>query len=178
MDRAQRAAIRRGLRRAEGKRPLWRPESVRARTTVGATLVVAVALVAAGLLVVTMLRDNLNGRAELTAEVNARSIAGALASGTAPSALELPDDDELAQVVDATGTVVAASDDLEGLAAVGDFAPNPHPSRPPTRRAVTTMRTTTTRTTPMTTTPRRPQATTRPRRKAAARSGRRSSPRR
>ena len=100
---------------------------MRARTTVGATLVVAVALVAAGLLVVTMLRDNLNGRAELTAEVNARSIAGALASGTAPSALELPDDDELAQVVDATGTVVAASDDLEGLAAVGDFAPEPAP---------------------------------------------------
>jgi signal transduction histidine kinase len=127
VDRAQRAAIRRGNRAAEGKRPLWRPESVRARTTVGATLVVAVALVAAGLLVVTLLRDNLYGRAELTAEVNARSIAGALASGTPPSALELPDDDELAQVIDATGTVVAASDDLEGLAAVGDFAPEPDP---------------------------------------------------
>lgn len=100
---------------------------MRARTTVGATLVVAVALVAAGLLVVTLLRDNLYGRAELTAEVNARSIAGQLASGSAPTAIELPDDDELAQVVDANGTVVAASEDLAGMPAVGPFAPAPDP---------------------------------------------------
>ncbi|HEX2143659.1 MAG TPA: HAMP domain-containing sensor histidine kinase [Glycomyces sp.] len=115
------------MRKADTKRPSWRPESVRARTTVGATLVVAVALVAAGLFVVAMLRDNLYDRAELTAEVNARSIAGALASGMAPSALALPDDDDLAQVVDAGGTVVAASEDLAGLDAVGAFAPEPDP---------------------------------------------------
>ncbi|WP_304608862.1 sensor histidine kinase [Glycomyces amatae] len=117
--------MRESLRRSRGKRLLWRPESVRARTTVGATAVVAVALVAAGFLVVTLLRDNLYGRAELTAEVSARSIAGQLASGTAPTALELPDDDELAQIVDANGDVVAASEDLVGLGALGDFAPQP-----------------------------------------------------
>jgi signal transduction histidine kinase len=100
---------------------------VRARTTVGATLVVAVALIAAGLLIVALLRDNLTSRVELTAEVNARSVAGQLASGTAPSAIELPDDDELVQVVDADGNVAAASEDLAGLAAVADFAPPPDP---------------------------------------------------
>ncbi|WP_344472017.1 HAMP domain-containing sensor histidine kinase [Glycomyces algeriensis] len=117
------------MKRAEGKKPFWRPDSVRARATVGATLVVAVALVAAGLLVVTLLRDNLYGRAELTAEVSARSVAGQLASGTAPSAIELPDDDELVQIVDANGTVVAASEDLAGAEAVGAFAPEPDPTR-------------------------------------------------
>ncbi|MEU5155088.1 HAMP domain-containing sensor histidine kinase [Glycomyces sp. NPDC021274] len=116
------------MRRAEGKKPFWRPDSVRARATVGATLVVAVALVAAGLLVVTLLRDNLYGRAELTAEVQARSIAGQLASGTAPSAIELPDDDELVQIVDADGTVVASSEDLAGAPVVGAFAPEPDPT--------------------------------------------------
>ncbi|MFG3339280.1 sensor histidine kinase [Glycomyces sp. NPDC048151] len=115
------------MKRAEGKKPFWRPESVRARTTVGATLVVAVALVAAGLLVVTLLRDNLYGRAELTAEVNAQSVAGQLASGAAPTAIELPDDDELVQIVDADGNVVAASEDLESAAPVGSFAPEPDP---------------------------------------------------
>ena len=128
MDRAQKAQLRRAARRVEGRRPLWLPESVRARTTVGATLVVAVALIAAGLLIVALLRDNLNSRAELTAEVNARSIAGQLASGTAPAKIELPDDDDLVQIVDATGTVVAASEDLAGQAPVGDFAPGPDPA--------------------------------------------------
>jgi signal transduction histidine kinase len=106
---------------------LWRPESVRARTTVGATLVVAVALVTAGLLIVALLRDNLTGRAELTAEINARSVAGQLASGTAPASIELPDDDEVVQVVDADGNVVAASEDLAGEPAVAEFAPEPDP---------------------------------------------------
>jgi signal transduction histidine kinase len=106
---------------------LWRPESVRARTTVGATLVVAVALVTAGLLIVALLRDNLTSRAELTAEINARSIAGQLASGTAPASIELPDDDEVVQVVDASGNVVAASEGLAGKPAVADFAPDPDP---------------------------------------------------
>ncbi|WP_307792924.1 sensor histidine kinase [Glycomyces niveus] len=125
--RALRAEVRRAMRKAEGKKPFWRPDSVRARATLGATLVVAVALVAAGVLVVALLRDNLFGRAELTAEVGARSVASQIASGTAPSAIELPDDDELVQIVDAAGTVVAASDDLAGADALGDFAPEPDP---------------------------------------------------
>ncbi|MFB9660885.1 sensor histidine kinase [Glycomyces mayteni] len=127
MDRATRKALKESRRHSRGKRLLWQPESVRARTTVGATVVVAIALVVAGFLVVTLLRDNLYGRAELTAEVSARSIAGQLASGTAPAAVELPDDDEAAQILAADGTVVASSEDLAGLGPVGDFAPAPDP---------------------------------------------------
>ncbi|WP_335986048.1 sensor histidine kinase [Glycomyces sp. MUSA5-2] len=123
----RRQALKESRRHSRGGRLLWRPESVRARTTVGATVVVAIALVAAGFLVVTLLRDNLYGRAELTAEVSARSIAGQLASGTAPAAIELPDDDEAAQILTADGTVVAASEDLEGLGPIGGFAPAPDP---------------------------------------------------
>jgi signal transduction histidine kinase len=126
------------MKNAEGKKPFWRPESVRARATVGATLVVAVALVAAGLLVVTLLRDNLYRRADLTAENNARSVASQLASGAAPAAIELPDDDELVQVVDANGTVVAASEDLEGADAVGAFAPEADPAVEETTAAAPT----------------------------------------
>ncbi|MEU6245936.1 HAMP domain-containing sensor histidine kinase [Glycomyces sp. NPDC047010] len=127
MDKEKRKALKESRRHSRGKRLLWQPESVRARTTVGATVVVAIALIVAGFLVVTLLRDNLYGRAELTAEVSARSIAGQLASGTAPAAIELPDDDEAAQILAADGTVVAASEDLIGLGPVGDFAPEPDP---------------------------------------------------
>ncbi|GAA1678263.1 HAMP domain-containing sensor histidine kinase [Glycomyces endophyticus] len=126
-EQTKRAAKRAAERASRGRGPLWRPESVRARTTVGATVVVALALIVAGFLVVALLRDNLYGRAELTAEVSARSIAGQLASGTAPAGIELPDDDQAAQILDAAGAVVAASDDLEGLGAIGDFAPAPDP---------------------------------------------------
>ncbi|WP_322633042.1 sensor histidine kinase [Glycomyces albidus] len=126
-EKTRKRALKESRRHAYDKRLLWRPESVRARTTVGATVVVAIALIVAGFLVVTLLRDNLYGRAELTAEVNARSIAGQLASGTAPGAVELPDDDEAAQIVAANGDVVAASEDLAGMGAVGDFAPAPDP---------------------------------------------------
>jgi signal transduction histidine kinase len=124
-EHVRKQAKRKSAQRSRGGRLLWQPESVRARTTLGATVVVALALIVAGYLVVALLRDNLYGRAELTAEVSARSIAGQLASGTAPAAIELPDDDEAAQVLDATGDVVAASEDLAGLGAVGDFAPAP-----------------------------------------------------
>ncbi|THV32247.1 sensor histidine kinase [Glycomyces paridis] len=109
-----------------GTRPRlwWRPESVRARTTVGATVVVALALIVAGFLVVALLRGNLLGRAELTAEVNARSVAASLAAGVDPAALDLPDDEEeVVQVLDAEGAVVAAGEELEDLGPVADFAP-------------------------------------------------------
>ncbi|THV35613.1 sensor histidine kinase [Glycomyces buryatensis] len=107
---------------AEFKRG-WRPQSVRARTTLAATVVVTLALVAAGILVVALLRDNLYGRAELTAEVNARSVAGQLASGVDPATLDLPDDEEAVQVVDADGRLLASSEELTGDGPVADFAP-------------------------------------------------------
>ncbi|MGH8877736.1 MAG: sensor histidine kinase [Stackebrandtia sp.] len=105
-------------------RRAWLPASVRARTTVAAGLVVAVALVAAGALVVLLLRNNLVGSAELKAEFSARSLAEQLAQGTPPGNLKLPEeDDELVQVVNPDGRLVAASEELRGAEPVGEFAP-------------------------------------------------------
>jgi signal transduction histidine kinase len=104
--------------------------SVRTRTTVAATAVVAVALVVAGLAVVLLLRSNLSNQAELQAEVIARQLASRLAGGTAPAALDLPDDDrQPVRIVDAQGKVLAVSD---GLTAI-----NNTPVRPPLGRTPT-----------------------------------------
>jgi len=94
--------------------------SVRARTTLGATAVVAVALVAAGLAVVLLLRANLAGRADLQAEVAAREVASQLATGTPFDRLELDDGDEHpVQVVDALGRVRAVSENLTAITGAG-----------------------------------------------------------
>ncbi|MFB7086427.1 ATP-binding protein [Streptomyces sp. NPDC056296] len=93
--------------------------SVRARATLGATLVVAVALVAAGTAVLLSLRSNLLGEAGTQAERSAREVATALAVGTRYTELNLDDDDRPVQVVDEAGTLVAASDDLERITGTG-----------------------------------------------------------
>ncbi|WP_435228389.1 sensor histidine kinase [Streptomyces sp. Tue6028] len=99
--------------------------SVRARAALAATLVVCVALIAAGTAVVAVLRHNLTDRAGLESEVGARTVAGAQAALNGDfGGLDLPDDeDALVQVVDSAGRVLAASDDLDGRAAVADYAP-------------------------------------------------------
>ncbi|MEU6036319.1 HAMP domain-containing sensor histidine kinase [Actinomadura sp. NPDC047616] len=110
-------------------------DSVRARTTLGATAVVAAALVAAGLAVVLLLRANLAGRADLQAEVTAREIASHLATGTPFDRLELDDGDEHpVQVVDALGRVRAVSEDLTAITGTGtsEVRPGATASAPPT----------------------------------------------
>ncbi|RFS85853.1 sensor histidine kinase [Actinomadura spongiicola] len=93
-----------------------RPSSVRARTTLGATAVVAVALVAAGTAVVLLLRANLGGQTDLEAEVAAREVASQLAAGVPYRALDLPDgDDHPVRVVDGSGRVRAVNEDLESV---------------------------------------------------------------
>ncbi|GAA4362699.1 HAMP domain-containing sensor histidine kinase [Actinomadura verrucosospora] len=107
-----------------------RPASVRARTTLGATAVVAVALVAAGLAVVLLLRSNLGGQADLKAEVAAREVASQLAAGTPFAVLDLPDgEDHPVQVVDESGRVRAASEDLRRIHGTG--SPDVRPGQPP-----------------------------------------------
>ncbi|MEU9734992.1 HAMP domain-containing sensor histidine kinase [Streptomyces sp. NPDC048002] len=93
--------------------------SVRARATLGATLVVAVALVAAGAAVLLSLRSNLVDQAGTKAERAARNIAAQLAAGQTYEALDLDDEDTPVQVVDADGTLVAASPDLERITGTG-----------------------------------------------------------
>ncbi|MGO4748574.1 sensor histidine kinase [Streptomyces sp. 2MCAF27] len=106
--------------------------SVRARAALAATLVVSVALVAAGVAVVVVLRHNLVDRASLESEVAARTVAGAQAAlngdfGSVP----LPDDeDRPVQIVDSAGKVLAASDDLDGRGPVTDYSPAPKGTAP------------------------------------------------
>ncbi|CAL9597449.1 ATP-binding protein [Streptomyces sp. enrichment culture] len=104
--------------------------SVRARATLAATLVVAVALVAAGTAVLLSLRSNLLGEAGTQAERSAREVATELAVGTAYGELSLDVDDRPVQVVDEEGRLVAASEDLERISGTGVDAVKPQPAAP------------------------------------------------
>ncbi|MFD5802793.1 sensor histidine kinase [Streptomyces sp. NPDC127020] len=105
--------------------------SVRARATLGATLVVAVALVAAGAAVLLSLRSNLLGEAGTQAERSAREVATELAVGTPYADLSLDVDDRPVQVVDEDGTLVAASEDLERITGTGVETVKPRPAASP-----------------------------------------------
>ncbi|MEV5902393.1 HAMP domain-containing sensor histidine kinase [Streptomyces sp. NPDC052127] len=98
--------------------------SVRARATLGATFVVAVALLAAGTAVLLSLRSSLTGQADGQAERSARTVAAQLALGTPYDKLSSLDDDErVVQVVDAHGGQVAATEDLERISGAGQSVP-------------------------------------------------------
>lgn len=103
--------------------------SVRARAALGATLVVAVALIAAGLAVLMVLRANLIDQADLQAEVAARDVAGQLATGTPYDELELDDEeDHPVQVIDEEGRVVIVSKDLRAVTGTGTTGVTPVPT--------------------------------------------------
>ncbi|MFH8434559.1 sensor histidine kinase [Streptomyces sp. NPDC018007] len=106
--------------------------SVRARAALGATLVVAVALVAAGLAVLLVLRANLIDQADLQAEVVAREVAGELATGAPYREVE-PDDEEdhPVQVVDEEGRVVLVSKELRAVTGTGASGVTPVPAASP-----------------------------------------------
>ncbi|AXE88689.1 MULTISPECIES: HAMP domain-containing sensor histidine kinase [unclassified Streptomyces] len=90
--------------------------SVRARATLAATLVVAVALVAAGAAVLLSLRSNLMGEAGTQAERSARAVASELAAGTPYDKLSgLDGDVGPVQVLDEDKRLVAVSEDLERI---------------------------------------------------------------
>jgi signal transduction histidine kinase len=93
--------------------------SVRARATIAATLVVAIALVAAGAAVLFTLRSHLIETADAQADSEARKVAGDLAHGVPYAQLDLPDaDDNPVQVVDRQGRVVAVDEDVESASVV------------------------------------------------------------
>ncbi|MFI8894491.1 ATP-binding protein [Streptomyces paradoxus] len=107
--------------------------SVRARATLGATLVVAVALVAAGAAVLLSLRSNLIGEAGTQAERSARAVASELAAGTPYDKLSgLDGDDGPVQVLDEHKRLVAASEDLEKISGTDSGQVKPRPTVKPT----------------------------------------------
>ncbi|MFF7530835.1 ATP-binding protein [Streptomyces bobili] len=99
--------------------------SVRARATLGTTLVVAVALLAAGTAVLLSLWTNLSDQAGTQAERTAREVAAELAAGQPYRALSLDDDDRPVQVVTEDGTLVAVSEHLERISGTGTDAVRP-----------------------------------------------------
>ncbi|MFF5273034.1 ATP-binding protein [Streptomyces sp. 900116325] len=108
--------------------------SVRARAAFGATVVVAVALIGAGLAVLLVLRANLTDQAGLQAEVAAREVAGQLALDVPVGQLDLPDEEEHpVQVTDEDGRPVAVSEDLEAITGTGTDQVTPHAPVAPTR---------------------------------------------
>ncbi|MFF2850578.1 sensor histidine kinase [Streptomyces sp. NPDC058001] len=103
--------------------------SVRAKATLGATLVVAVALLAAGSAVLLALRSSLTDEAGTAAQSTANKVATRLATGIAYDKLDLPDGgDTPVQVLDDDGRLVAASEDLERISGTGSGAVRPQPT--------------------------------------------------
>ncbi|MFE0175941.1 sensor histidine kinase [Streptomyces sp. NPDC059002] len=103
--------------------------SVRARATLGASLVVALALVAAGAAVLLSLRANLTDQADARAASAAREVASQLASNRPYADLDLPDEEDgPVQVVDEDGRLVAASEDLERISGTGTDEVKPRPA--------------------------------------------------
>ncbi|WP_369158615.1 ATP-binding protein [Streptomyces sp. R02] len=104
--------------------------SVRSRATLGATLVVAVALVAAGAAVLLSLRANLTGEAGTRAERSAQAVASELAARTPLDKLSgLDAEDTPVQIVDEDGVLLAASEDLERISGTGIAEVTPAPAR-------------------------------------------------
>ncbi|MFJ1916270.1 ATP-binding protein [Streptomyces sp. NPDC088147] len=104
--------------------------SVRARASLGATAVVAVALVAAGIAVVLSLRSNLTDQAGRSADTAAREVALDIASlvpdQTSYAGLDLPDDSgHPVQVSDERGRLLRASEDLQRISGTGVSAVTP-----------------------------------------------------
>lgn len=103
--------------------------SVRARAALGATVVVALALIGAGLSVLLVLRANLTDQAGLQAEVVAREVARQLALDVPYDRLEMRDEeDHPVQVTDEDGRVVAVSKDLQAISGTGTDRVTPVPS--------------------------------------------------
>ncbi|MGV9815020.1 ATP-binding protein [Streptomyces cellulosae] len=104
--------------------------SVRSRATLGATLVVAVALVAAGTALLLSLRANLTGEAGTRAERSAQAVASELAARTPLDKLSgLDAEDTPVQIVDEDGVLLAASEDLERITGTGTAEVTPAPGR-------------------------------------------------
>ncbi|MBL3666543.1 HAMP domain-containing histidine kinase [Streptomyces sp. M2CJ-2] len=113
--------------------------SVRSRATLGATLVVVVALVVTGAAVLQALRSNLTAEAGTQAERTARSVASELAGRTPYDELSgLDGEAGPVQIVDEDGNLVAAADGLERISGTVTDQVKPRPSSPPSPSASAT----------------------------------------
>ncbi|MFD4509602.1 sensor histidine kinase [Streptomyces sp. NPDC058457] len=100
------------------------PGSVRARATLGATAVVALALTAASFALFALLHTDLQRNANDAATAQADTVGQLAAEGKLPDLLPLSHGADFIQVVDSSGRVVAASQNLAGRPAVAHLRPH------------------------------------------------------
>jgi signal transduction histidine kinase len=98
--------------------------TVRVRITLAAVLVVGVALAVGGIWLVSAQRHSLTENVGTTASLRARDIALTVADGDFPDVLAVPHGDEnLVQVVNASGDVVASSANIRGAPRLSTLSP-------------------------------------------------------
>jgi signal transduction histidine kinase len=105
----------------------WSRRGVRARSTIAAVLVVAVALIGGGITLVVVLRVALTNSVEQSVQQRARDVAAQIADedieAATPTIDAAPGDGTLVQIVNSTGTVVASSPSINGEPAIPVTAP-------------------------------------------------------
>ena len=101
------------------------PGSVRARATVAASLVVAVALAVASLAMLSLLSADLHNKAEQGAQLQAVAVAKLAADGRLTKLVPLDNGTDFIQVVDADGKVVASSQNVAGRPALAPVPRDP-----------------------------------------------------
>jgi signal transduction histidine kinase len=100
--------------------------TVRVRITIAAVVVVGVALAIGGIWLVSAQRRSLTENVGTTAKLRSRDIALTIADGDFPGVLAVPRGDEnLVQVVDASGNVVASSANIRGAPRLSTLNPGP-----------------------------------------------------
>lgn len=92
--------------------------TVRVRTTLLATLATAAVLVAASFALMSLLTKELTESGDSTSQARVRDLLDAAADGSLPATIDPGDDESVAQVVAADGTVLAASGNVEGQPAL------------------------------------------------------------
>jgi signal transduction histidine kinase len=111
--------------------------SVRARTALAALSVVGVALVVAGLVLLHVLSASLTSGVDSSLRLRVEAVANLVAGGTVPPVLAVPGDDSVVvQVIDGTGRVVAASDNVADERALVAARPAPAAVRVATARGL------------------------------------------
>jgi signal transduction histidine kinase len=96
--------------------------SVRARMALLATLVAAIAVGISAVALLVVLRHSLERAGDDAAKTRAQDLATLATTGTLPELLTVPNDEDVAQVVDASGAVLAGSAGHTGRA-IATFAP-------------------------------------------------------
>jgi len=100
--------------------------TVRVRITLAAVFVVGIALAVGGIWLVSAQRSSLTENVGTTARLRSRDIALTIADGDFPDVLAVPRGDEnLVQVIDANGNVVASSANIRGAPRLSTLSPGP-----------------------------------------------------